>query len=55
MDLWSEVLTKLSEKISKPSFETWFAGTEAEIIGETLLIKPKIHLRQTGYRSDTIL
>lgn len=41
MDLWSEVLTKLSEKISKPSFETWFAGTEAEIIGETLLIKPK--------------
>ncbi len=39
MDLWSIVLEKISEKITKPSFETWFKGTEAEIEGDTLIIK----------------
>jgi chromosomal replication initiation ATPase DnaA len=39
LDLWSTVLNKISEKISKPSFDTWFAGTKAEIIGEMMVVK----------------
>lgn len=41
VDLWSIVLEKISEKITKPSFETWFKGTEAEIEGDTLIIKAR--------------
>ncbi|WHY79971.1 DnaA N-terminal domain-containing protein [Neobacillus sp. WH10] len=41
MDLWIEVLKKISEKISKPSFETWFVGTEVEIDNDILFVKAK--------------
>lgn len=41
MDLWIEVLKKISEKISKPSFETWFVGTEVEFDNEILFVKAK--------------
>ncbi|GHH99737.1 DnaA N-terminal domain-containing protein [Neobacillus kokaensis] len=39
MDIWIEVLKKISEKISKPSFETWFTGTEAEVDDDFLWVK----------------
>lgn len=41
MDLWSAVLDKISEKISKPSFDTWFADTNAEIDDEVIIVKAK--------------
>lgn len=30
MDFWLTTLNKISEKISNPSFEAWFFGTNAE-------------------------
>ncbi|MBB5173358.1 DnaA N-terminal domain-containing protein [Texcoconibacillus texcoconensis] len=36
---WNKVLKKISNEISKPSFETWFANTEAEIEGNTVIVK----------------
>lgn len=41
MDLWTKVLQKISQKLSKPSFETWFADTKAEITDCILTIKVK--------------
>lgn len=41
MDLWSAVLEKISEKISKPSFETWFSDTYAEIDDDVMIVKAK--------------
>ncbi|SOC02763.1 DnaA-like protein [Ureibacillus xyleni] len=35
---WEIVLQKISEKISKPSFETWFKPTVAELNSNTLTI-----------------
>jgi chromosomal replication initiation ATPase DnaA len=38
MELWSEALSKISEKISKPSFETWLANTSAEIHHDVIVV-----------------
>lgn len=39
MDLWPTVLDKISQLISKPSFETWIKSTTAEIHDDTLMVK----------------
>ncbi|MBB5175025.1 DnaA N-terminal domain-containing protein [Texcoconibacillus texcoconensis] len=36
---WNQVLKKISNEIPKPSFETWFVKTEAEIEGNTIIVK----------------
>lgn len=41
MDLWSSVLIKISEKISKPSFETWFQGTNADFNNGVIIVNVK--------------
>src|SRR5690625_7687575 len=33
-ELWDEILDKMKEKISKPSFETWLKHTEARDLKE---------------------
>ncbi|WP_249872439.1 DnaA N-terminal domain-containing protein [Oceanobacillus saliphilus] len=38
MKLWSEVLNKISEKISKPSFDTWFKNTTMEVEEDTIKV-----------------
>ncbi len=35
---WDAILEKISTRISKPSFETWFQSTKAEIVGEKCII-----------------
>jgi chromosomal replication initiator protein len=37
-ELWSQVLETMQEKISKPSFETWFKSTEATAFQDDTLI-----------------
>lgn len=38
-ELWKEILKQISEKLSKPSFDTWFNETEAiELANETLYL-----------------
>lgn len=37
-DLWSSILQYISKQISKPSFDTWFKGTDAVIDGNVLII-----------------
>ncbi|CAM3806679.1 chromosomal replication initiator protein DnaA [Alkalicoccus chagannorensis] len=34
-DLWDQALTKIEEKVSKPSFDTWFKDTEADSIDQS--------------------
>ena len=35
---WNAILNIVEEKISKPSFQTWFSSTSAEIINEDTII-----------------
>jgi NifB/MoaA-like Fe-S oxidoreductase len=35
---WNQVLAKISQNISKPSFDTWFAGTFAKFITDDTII-----------------
>lgn len=35
-DLWNEILNKLEEKVSKPSFDTWLKETEAKKLEDDL-------------------
>ncbi|WP_257347297.1 DnaA N-terminal domain-containing protein [Pseudalkalibacillus decolorationis] len=35
---WDEVLSFIEEKLSRPSFDTWFKSTKGEIDGDTLTI-----------------
>jgi chromosomal replication initiation ATPase DnaA len=37
-DLWSLVLKKIRDKISKPSFETWLANTNAKIEDDGMIV-----------------
>lgn len=34
-DLWEQALSKISEKVSKPSFDTWFKFTKADSIDQS--------------------
>ncbi|SDN96016.1 chromosomal replication initiator protein DnaA [Alkalicoccus daliensis] len=34
-DLWEQALSKIEEKVSKPSFDTWFKDTEADSIDQS--------------------
>ncbi|PRO64340.1 chromosomal replication initiator protein DnaA [Alkalicoccus urumqiensis] len=34
-DLWQQALEKIEEKVSKPSFDTWFKDTEADAIDQS--------------------
>lgn len=38
MDIWKKVLEKISSQISKPSFNTWFKNTSAELEDDVLTI-----------------
>lgn len=38
-DFWSKVLNKISEKLSKPSFETWLSGTTAKINDDSINVQ----------------
>ncbi|MDC3418371.1 DnaA N-terminal domain-containing protein [Aquibacillus salsiterrae] len=40
-ELWSEVLDKLKGKLNKPSFETWFFETTADIKNDVITVKAK--------------
>ncbi|WP_090635350.1 HD domain-containing protein [Neobacillus massiliamazoniensis] len=41
-ELWNQVLAKIQQNISKPSFDTWFAGTSAKYIDEdTIMVYSK--------------
>ncbi|MCM3768310.1 DnaA N-terminal domain-containing protein [Neobacillus niacini] len=48
MDLWTSVLQKIGQKLSKPSFETWFADTKLKSLTASLQSTPKMTLRLTG-------
>jgi hypothetical protein len=37
-DFWSVVLRRINLKLSKPSFETWFKNTTAEITDNTVIV-----------------
>jgi chromosomal replication initiation ATPase DnaA len=39
MEQWLQVLNMISQKIGKPSFETWFKNTTAEIKGDVVIVK----------------
>jgi chromosomal replication initiation ATPase DnaA len=36
--IWTEALEKIRTKLSRASFDTWFANTTAELDGKTLII-----------------
>ncbi|GGP08191.1 DnaA N-terminal domain-containing protein [Oceanobacillus neutriphilus] len=38
MDIWQKVLEKINSQISKPSFNTWFKNTSAELEDDALTI-----------------
>lgn len=38
MELWEQVLQLISQKISKPSFDTWLAKTTAEIEDDVIFV-----------------
>ncbi|EFM10968.1 chromosomal replication initiator protein DnaA [Paenibacillus curdlanolyticus YK9] len=37
-DMWQQVLSVIQTKLSKPSFDTWFKATKAELDGEVLVV-----------------
>jgi len=41
MEFWQEVLNKISDQLSKPSFETWLANTTAECRDDVVFVKAK--------------
>ncbi|WP_147532311.1 DnaA N-terminal domain-containing protein [Bacillus marasmi] len=41
MDLWSKVLNRINDSISKPSFQTWFVDTIAEKCDDVVIVKAK--------------
>ncbi|NMD71176.1 hypothetical protein HHO41_12785 [Bacillus sp. DNRA2] len=41
MEQWKQVLHLISERISKPSFETWLKNTTAEIKDDVVIVKTK--------------
>lgn len=41
MGLWTEVLYRISNSISKPSFQTWFVDTTAELCDDVIIVKTK--------------
>jgi len=51
LELWAEVLKKISGKISRPSFETWFANTTAEINDDVMIVKAG-NLFQTDWLNE---
>lgn len=39
MEQWNEVLSQISQKIGKPSFETWLKNTTAEMKEDIVIVK----------------
>lgn len=37
-DMWQQVLSVIQTKLSKPSFDTWFKATKADLKGELLIV-----------------
>ncbi|WP_066372348.1 DnaA N-terminal domain-containing protein [Neobacillus fumarioli] len=37
-ELWNQVLLKLQQTLSKPSFDTWFSGTIAKLLDEDVML-----------------
>lgn len=37
-ELWNQVLLKLQQTLSKPSFDTWFSGTIAKLLDEDVIL-----------------
>lgn len=37
-ELWSDVLAKIATKMSRPSFETWLAKTDVELVDDDLIV-----------------
>jgi chromosomal replication initiator protein len=45
VDLWKRVLTEVKERISQPSFFTWFQGTKAiQIEQDTIIVYIPNHI-----------
>ncbi|MEH7225273.1 DnaA N-terminal domain-containing protein [Bacillus sp. JJ1566] len=41
MEVWQKVLNRISDQISKPSFETWLKNTTAECKDDVVFVKAK--------------